>query len=718
MQLQQPQLSIATPLDSPVVPAVAPAGESNSVEEYLVRSRLGVFSGLFYALRAKHPPSAAHCLRVAMACSKWAGSREMPAPERDVLEICALLHDIGKIGVPDSVLQKPTRLDGQEQLTMELASATASEMLHAAGAAPQLIHVIEQARESFHETPSQPLAARMVAIADAFDSMTTEQVFRRALSRDRAIEELCSHAGTQFDAALVREYIELVLKPRPELEAEMVQRWLTLLNTGETPSFSDSGVPASPSAVKNLVDSTFHQRLLETLNDAAIYLDASGQILHWNRAAERLSGRNAASLLYQTWNPECIGLSDTEGQALTAERCPTKTAARTNTQINLALELVRNSGARVKVNLSAIPVFTKNRECAGIILIISDASAQANLEERVQKLNAIATRDTLTKVANRAALNERLGEFVEQHLTSGRRGSAIMCDIDFFKRINDNHGHQAGDDALVTFASLLQEASREDDFVARYGGEEFVILCEDCDNPAATLLAEQIRRAVEKTPIPSLKGQTMTSSFGVTELQEGDTKDTFLARADRALLTAKESGRNRVVQTGAGLNETPKSAKAAAVNEQEKSSWLGLFRSNRSAILEKEYLASVPEEVAIQKLKGFIADHKAEVLSATSTHVSIRIDGQNSDGVRRRGERVAVIMLDINIQGVKICTHGRSKSYQNRTKFSVKARTIKARDRRSAVLMGQINQILHSFQAYVVAQEIDEALRATIIEPR
>jgi diguanylate cyclase (GGDEF)-like protein/PAS domain S-box-containing protein len=714
MRLSESNLSCATPLAFAPVP-VAIQG-SNSVEEYLVRARLGVFSGLFYALRAKHPPSAAHCLRVAMACSKWACSRQIPEADRDILEICALLHDIGKIGVPDSILQKPGRLDGQEQLMMDMASGTASELLRASGAELQIVQIIEQTRIAF-DSQDHHLAARMVSIVDAFDSMTTEQVFRRALSRERAIEELCSHAGAQFDPNLVREYVELILKPRPELEAELVQRWLSLLDANTTPGFCVSGAPQSPSAVKNLVDTTFHHRLLESLNDAAIYLDITGQILAWNRAAERLSGRTAASLLFQSWTPECMGLIDDHGIALSLERCPTKIASKSNTQVNLEMRLVRQSGSPVKVNLSAIPVFSNNRELAGTIILVSDASAQAKLEERVQTLNAIATQDTLTKVANRAALNEKLAEFVEQHLQAGRRGSAIMCDIDFFKRINDNHGHHAGDDALVTFAGLLKQASRDDDFVARYGGEEFVILCEDCDNPAATLLAEEMRRAVERTPIPSLNGSTMTSSFGVTEIQEGDTKETFLARADRALLMAKESGRNRVVQLGAGMDESKFEAQAETT-EEEKSSWLGWFRSSQGALVEKEYLASVPEEVAIQKLKDFIADHQAEILSATNSHVSIRIDGQKSEGVRRRGERAAIIMLDISVQGVKICSQGRSKSYLNRTRFKVSARPIKARDRRSAILAGQINQILHSFKAYLVAQEIDANLKATIIEPR
>ncbi|MEZ6136938.1 MAG: diguanylate cyclase [Pirellulaceae bacterium] len=712
--MQDQQLNLSTPT-LPIGQISVPSHVAEASDR-LVKSRLGAFAGLFYALRAKHPPTAAHSLRVAVGCSKWAAARGIKSEERDVLEVSALLHDVGKIGIPDSILQKPDRLDGHEAHMMDMSCSIAVEMLRGAGASEIILRIVEESRSAFETSPDQHPLARMMAIVDAFDSMTTEQVFRRAHSRDRAIEELCSHAGVQFDPALVRDFVELVIRPRPDLEAEMIQRWLSELAGDSTPGFSGGLGPSG--ALQSLIDTVFHRRLLDTLSDVAIYLDAGGQILHWNRAAERLSGHRAESLMHCTFNSELLGLSDEAGQPLAPDACPLAKAANTNTLITQRMQVVRPDGQRIKVNFSAIPVFSNRREYTGLIIMIRDASAQAHLEERVQTLNAIASQDTLTKVANRAALTDRLPQFVREHLQSGRRGSVIMCDIDFFKRINDNFGHQAGDDALVTFANLLRESSREDDFVARYGGEEFVVLCSDCDNPAATIRAEEMRRAVEGTPIPALDGKTMTSSFGVTEIQDGDTEETLLARADRALLTAKESGRNRVVQLGAGMAEKNTSQNKPQQVIEPKSNWLGWFRESGITLVEREYLASVPEAVAVQKLKGFISDHQAEVLSADETHVSIRIDGFRSEGVRRRGERAAVILLDIRVQGVQVFTHGRNKAYQNRTKFKVSARPVKTRDRRADILLGQVHQILYSFQAYMVAQEIDENLRLSIIEPR
>jgi diguanylate cyclase (GGDEF)-like protein len=684
-----------------------------NAEDQLVGARLGVYAGLFYAMRAKHPPTASHALRVAIGCSKWCAWRGMRDEDRDLLEVAALMHDIGKIGVPDRVLQKPARLDEQELLMMDMQLAVAEEMLTAAGASSQLILIVRHARSTYRGYPTEaPAAAQMLAIVDAFDSMTTEQAFRRALSRERAFEELFTHAGTQFNPQLVRDFVELVSHPRPELEAEVANRWLCGLAPYMTPGFLELGILPSCGAIQNMLDTLFHHRLLDRLKDAAIYLDADHQILTWNRAAEQLTGRLAAAVLNHRWTADLMRLETECGQPL--ENCPLQHMASTHSQISVRLQIRRDNQQRSMVNFTAIPVFTGQQEFAGSIVLVRDASNEADLELRVQSLHEIATQDALTKVANRAELNRRLPELFQERAADGSPGSLIICDIDYFKRINDTFGHQAGDDALVTFAGVLRENAREGDLVARYGGEEFVILCSHCDNPAATARAEQMRRAVELTPVPSLKKNSMTASFGVTEIQSGDDPETLLARADRALLIAKKSGRNCVIQLGAGQVspkiEEPKHAK--------KSGWMRWFSGAGELLISEEFLTAVPKEVAIQKLNGFISDHQAELTSVDESRVVIRVDGRCKQGVLRGGERPAIMLLDVSIQDVEVCLPGRQHAYQQRTKFVVAVTPLKARDRRSDYLRGQAQRLLSSFQAYLVAELIDDEMRQLIIEPR
>ncbi len=685
----------------------------------LIQARLGVYAGLFYALRAKHPPSAAHGLRVALGCSKWAGWRKMSPSEQHLMEVAALLHDVGKIGVPDRVLQKPSQLDGQEQLMMEMQGITATEMLRGAGASQQLIDVVRQARDGYQAGGElQLLAAKMLAIVDAFDSMTTEQVFRRALSRERAVDELFRYSGSQFDPELVHDFAEMIAEPRPELEAQIASGWLVQFSPDAIAGFGGNRPSLSCGALQNLVDTVFHNRLLDTLPDAAVYLDNDGQILHWNRAAERMTGRQATTVVHCGWTVELMGLMNEDGSPLTAEQCPLQATRATSAQTNERLQLQHIDGRTLKVNLNGIPVFTGKGQVTGVIMVIRDTSAQVHLEERVQSLNVIASQDNLTKVSNRAELDRRLPAFLQVHTMAAQPGSLIICDIDHFKRINDTYGHQAGDDALVTFASVLRECSREGDLVARYGGEEFVLLCAACDNPTATARAEEIRRTIERTPVPALDGNTMTASFGVTENQPGDSAATLIARADRALLTAKSTGRNRVVQLGAGLDPEAALRVEEEVCPTQHASWLSWFRPRHEVtILETERVASVPHSIAIQKLEGFISDHGAEILKTEPFRVTLRINGQRHDGARRNGERQAAMIMQVTVKPVDY-RNPRSNSYQSKTKLEIVIRSVNPRDRRQTALLGQANQLLFSFNSYLVAQVITDEMRSAITEQR
>lgn len=690
-----------------------------SLAEPVIESRLGIYAGLFYALRAKHQPTAMHGLRVALGCSKWATWRRQSDSDRTMLEVAALLHDVGKIGVPDRVLQKPTHLNDQEQLMMEMQSQTAIEILRGAGASQELLDIVCHAREGFIAAGErQTTSARMLAVVDAFDSMTTEQVFRKALSRDRAVDELFQYAGTQFDPDMVHDFANMVGQPRPELEAQVAKGWLYQFAPHSTPGFSDSACPTACSAIQQAVDSVFHHRLLETLPDAAVYLDADGQILCWNRAAERLTGRHASTLAYRQWTVDLMGLHDEAGHPLKADECPRHKTQSSGTQYNARLQIKHTDGRMVKVNFAGIPVITGKNQVSGVIMLVRDASAQIHLEERVQSLHVIAAQDNLTKVANRAELDRRLPAFLQVHTMAAQAGSLIICDIDHFKRINDTYGHQAGDEALVTFARVLRECSREGDLVARYGGEEFVLLCAACDNPAATARAEEIRRTIERTPVPSLDGNTMTASFGVTEQQAGDSAATIIARADRALLTAKSTGRNRVVQLGAGQDPDALHKSVDEQFEPAKANWLGWLTGRQEVtLLETERLASVPHSVAIQKLEGFISDHHAEILKTEPCKVTLRIEPHRNEGARRSSERQTVMIMEVAVKPVDY-RHPRSNAYQSKTKLDILIRSVDARDRRESTLMGQANLLLNSFNSYLVTQIITDEIRAAIAERR
>jgi diguanylate cyclase (GGDEF)-like protein len=160
---------------------------------------------------------------------------------------------------------------------------------------------------------------------------------------------------------------------------------------------------------------------------------------------------------------------------------------------------------------------------------------------------ALAQKDALTGICNRAALDDALA--TEVNLAGRHRTplSIVVFDIDHFKSINDRYGHSMGDEAIKTVVKCAQSCARSTDMLFRYGGEEFVMLVRNTTLEGARLLAERIRRKVEKLQCQGKrKPITMTVSAGVATLGSGEKAQQLFERADKALFEAKHAGRNLV----------------------------------------------------------------------------------------------------------------------------------------------------------------------------
>jgi diguanylate cyclase (GGDEF)-like protein len=178
--------------------------------------------------------------------------------------------------------------------------------------------------------------------------------------------------------------------------------------------------------------------------------------------------------------------------------------------------------------------------------IAAGAIENAQLHQRTLEL---ASTDALTGLHNRRALDLRLAGEVQRTRRFGQFFSVLMFDIDFFKRINDSHGHLFGDRVLQGVSGVLQRQMRDVDFVARYGGEEFVMLLPGTDGSGARHVGERARAAVAaaELALPDGSKVPVTVSVGVACFPENaETPEQLLARADRALYHAKQTGRDRV----------------------------------------------------------------------------------------------------------------------------------------------------------------------------
>ena len=217
-------------------------------------------------------------------------------------------------------------------------------------------------------------------------------------------------------------------------------------------------------------------------------------------------------------------------------------------------EVSGDSSERKGLNLIlGVYPFVHEAQTRGAFLLIRDVTAETNLQYKYTDKSQQSVTDALTGLKNRAYfvedLKNRISAIESQNdATKEYALSVIMMDIDFFKKVNDVYGHQAGDYVIRTTAQLAQANFRKTDVLARYGGEEFLAILPDTDLQGAISAAEKLRIAVAEHRY-EFEGKVipLTISSGVAQIQIGREKgDQAIARADQALYFSKQNGRNRV----------------------------------------------------------------------------------------------------------------------------------------------------------------------------
>ncbi|MCA9140566.1 MAG: HD domain-containing protein, partial [Planctomycetales bacterium] len=420
------------------------------VENRLAAVRLGIATSLFYALRTKHPATAAHGLRVALFCSSWAENMGLDSETRDRIEVGALLHDIGKIGISDRILRKPGKLTVDEQLAMDTCPELGCEILQGCTTDPELLEIVRYGSTWYDsrrdgEAPrgdALPLGARMLAIADAFDAMTTEHVYRPAMSRDRATAELVRGSGTQFDPSLIVDFSRL-LEARPEiLHGTMVHRWLQQLRPGDSAAFWTGSQPsaiAKANGNQEVVrrETFFNQQLLATLKDGVAFTDREGNITQWNVAMERLTDLPAEAIIGKQWSAAAMRMRDADRDRDDETICPLQECFRTGSAVRRAMVIEVIGMDPVSVHVEVAPVLGQTPGSLGTVIVVHDLSDRQQLERRLDKLHEQTQLDGLTRVANRSHFDNSLEALVDETIAGGPTFSLVICDLDHFKRIND-----------------------------------------------------------------------------------------------------------------------------------------------------------------------------------------------------------------------------------------------------------------------------------------
>ncbi|ADD67531.1 diguanylate cyclase with PAS/PAC sensor [Denitrovibrio acetiphilus DSM 12809] len=199
---------------------------------------------------------------------------------------------------------------------------------------------------------------------------------------------------------------------------------------------------------------------------------------------------------------------------------------------------VNKTGEEYWVHQTISPEVDKYQTIIGFNSISRDITDKKRIEE-------LSVTDRLTSLYNRHKLDDVLQSEYSRHQRHNTDFCAVLIDIDHFKNVNDTHGHQTGDKVLVKLAELLKANTRESDYIGRWGGEEFLIIAVESNLEGTAFLAEKLRRMVEETDFP-IVGK-ITISLGAAQYKTGETIAHFINRADDALYTAKQTGRNKLV---------------------------------------------------------------------------------------------------------------------------------------------------------------------------
>lgn len=667
-------------------------GESEA--NLLVQARLGMASSLFNALRCKHDETAAHCFRVAVTCSHWAEQMGLSEQERASLEIASLLHDIGKIGVADNVLLKPGELTPDEVLVMDRHWEAGLDILRASCSSEPVLEIVRHASSWYDGTRKVddrqgediPLGARMLAIADAFDAMTSDQLYRRGASREQGLSELFRFAGKQFDPKLVQHFADLNDSQPFGRFFTAARTWLKSLDVKSHLAHWKFHEHPTAAPNKGLV-LPFETTLLQEMHDAVIFIDHNLRVVHWNPGAERLTGIAPINIQQRPWVPTLLDLQDDKGCRMRADSCPITLAVRGGERQTAQAKLRGRNNRELAVKLDAMPVRSAEGASLGAAVLVQDISSEVSLAVQCQRLHEQAINDPLTQTANRAEFQRVHELFVAAHQQRHMPCSLIICDIDKFKEVNDTYGHPAGDEVIKSLARLLKSAANPGDLVARYGGEEFVMLCADCSNSAVAQRAEEMRQQFAETPQPAMNGVKVTASFGVTEIQPGDTPSTMLSRADRALYEAKRRGRNAVVQLGSGLS--------SEIREGDEGESNGPGDSDD--LVSQTMQSFAPRSFIIEKLRGFSSDHNATVVKWDHEHIQLQVGSQLISMLRRKSDRQVPCILDIKLQ-----EFSEGAAQVKHTKIEVAIRVRNGRDRRREEALKRARQLLASLKAYLM----------------
>ncbi len=289
------------------------------------------------------------------------------------------------------------------------------------------------------------------------------------------------------------------------------------------------------------------ERILTNLNDGLYFVDRRRVITYWNEGAERISGFSKEEVLGKSCADNILNHVDAQGRRLCLGMCPLAKTIDDREERVSEVFLHHKDGHRVPVLVRTSVLKDEAGEVIGGIELFTDISSYAADRERIQELERMALLDPLTQLANRGYLERELQLRIEEYRRYGVPFGLLFLDIDNFKAFNDTYGHAFGDQVLRVISRTIAANTRPFDLFGRWGGEEFLGIVRNVQLPELSALGERLRVLIQESYLVHEEVELqVTVSIGAAAVQEGDTLESLLERADRLMYQSKSAGRNRL----------------------------------------------------------------------------------------------------------------------------------------------------------------------------
>ncbi|PYS90244.1 MAG: hypothetical protein DMF62_05405 [Acidobacteria bacterium] len=505
--------------------------------------------------------------------------------EIQALRAGALLHDIGKLAVPDHILNKPGPLTVAEMEKAKIHSSVGASILERIEFPYDVIPAVKYHHEHWNgngypeglKGASIPLAARILSIADAYDALRAPRPYRPARTKSDAIKFIRSRSGSQYDPLLVETFLRNLSK----FEAEIHASGLNYETDEEAKASRKREKAGSSNYVEQIKQAN---REVFTLYSLAREFSSS---LNFQETLELFAEKVAAfvpydslaiCLLDQTSEFGNIAYAAGLNESLFSGRTVAigegvtgcvlkKEKPVVNGDPALDLTFIEDESPTEYRTMAAIPLFAEERLIGSVSLYSCNLAAYG--DEHIRLLETIshiaadainvaqqhavaenhAHTDPMTGLPNTRSLRLHFEKEVLRASRGGKRFQLLVMDLDGFKLVNDNFGHKTGDKMLRAVSSVINDQLREYDFLARYGGDEFVAIIAETEAENLTSLHERIGRAVADLKLQVEGGnyaQVGISLGSASYPDHGETLDSLIEAADKAMYIEKEANRRRV----------------------------------------------------------------------------------------------------------------------------------------------------------------------------